>query len=249
MSRLVFITGASSGIGQATALLLLEKDYRVILCGRRKERLERIHEQYRDTSYILTFDVSDKKAVSDSIDSLPENWTDIDILINNAGNAHGLDSIDRGSLEDWDRMIDSNVKGLLYVTRKIVPQMVKRKSGHIVNIGSIAGREVYPGGNVYCASKFAVDALNRGMRLDLHAHDIKVSSINPGLVETEFSEVRFKGNTSKAEKVYQGYKALEAQDIAETILFCLSRPRHVNMADILILPTAQAASTIVNKSN
>jgi len=248
MQKTVFITGATSGIGRATAKLLA-KDYRLILCGRRQERLNELQKELSSITeiYTLNFDVKDKDAVSKAINSLPSNWTQIDILINNAGNAHGLGAIQNGSLEDWDNMIDINVKGLLYVSKAIIPNMVERKSGHIVNIGSIAGREVYPNGNVYCASKFAVDAINNGMRLDLNAYNIKVTSINPGMVETEFSLVRFKGDAEKATSVYKGLEALKPEDIAETIAFVISRPAHVNLSDITIFPTAQASATIVNR--
>ncbi len=195
----------------------------------------------------LSFDVRDKKAVFDSIENLPEQWTKIDVLINNAGNAHGLSKIQEGDIDDWDAMMDINVKGLLYVSKAVLPGMVERKSGQIINIGSVAGIEVYPNGNVYCASKHAVDAITKGMRLDLNGLGIRVCSINPGLVETEFSEVRFKGDKERAASVYQGFDALQAQDIAETIAFVLSRPAHVNIADLLIFPTAQASSTIVSR--
>lgn len=249
MSKTVFITGATSGIGEATARLLAADGYRIIATGRRQDRLDQLVKDLSALTDItsLNFDVRDRNAVTEKIDSLPTSWRDIDILINNAGNAHGLGSIENGSIDDWDAMIDINVKGLLYVSRAIIPGMVERKSGHIVNIGSVAGREVYPNGNVYCASKYAVDAINSGMRLDLNKHGIKVSQIAPGLVETEFSLVRFKGNESKAGLVYEGYDALQANDIAELIQFMLSRPAHVNLADVLIFPTAQAASTMVKK--
>jgi NADP-dependent 3-hydroxy acid dehydrogenase YdfG len=192
-------------------------------------------------------DVRDKKAVLKAIASLPEEFSNIDILINNAGNAHGLDSIEAGNIDDWDAMLDINVKGLLYVSKAILPKMIKNKSGHIVNIGSIAGKEVYPNGNVYCASKYAVDALNQGMRIDLNKYGIRVGAINPGLVETEFSKVRFKGDNGKAADTYKSYKPLQAEDVADIIHFMVTRPAHVNIADLLLLPTAQASATIVNK--
>jgi NADP-dependent 3-hydroxy acid dehydrogenase YdfG len=247
--RIALVTGASSGIGRATVKILAQNNFNIIICGRRQERLDVLkRELSNDTSLIsLNFDVRDKADVSEAIQSLPEEWKAIDVLVNNAGNAHGLGSIQEGDVDDWDAMIDINVKGLLYVTKAIVNGMVARGKGHIVNIGSIAGQEVYPNGNVYCASKFAVDALNKGMRMDLNQAGIKVSAINPGLVETEFSEVRFKGDHEKAEKVYQGFDPLQAEDIAETIHFILTRPAHVNIADLLILPTAQASATIVKK--
>lgn len=248
MKKTVLITGATSGIGQASARLLATQ-YRLIVCGRRQDRLDELRDELISLTevQILNFDVRSYAAVSNAINSLAEAWQNIDILINNAGNAHGLGPIQDGGIEDWDNMIDINVKGLLYVSKAIIPKMVERKSGHIVNIGSIAGKEVYPNGNVYCASKFAVDALNNGMRLDLNAHGIKVTSINPGMVETEFSLVRFKGDKERAANVYKGFEPLKPEDIAETIAFVLSRPAHVNLSDITILPTAQASATVVNK--
>jgi len=198
--------------------------------------------------YTLNFDVRDKNAVSNAINSLPEKFSHIDILINNAGNAHGMDPIEQGSLEDWDAMLDINVKGLLYVSRAILPQMVERRSGHIINIGSTAGKEVYPKGNVYCASKHAVDAINQGMRIDLNTYGIRVGAVNPGLVETEFSNVRFKGDVERADSVYQGFQPLKPEDIADIIYFVISRPPHVNIADLVVMPTAQASSTIVKKT-
>ena len=247
--KTVLITGATSGIGKATALTLASNGYTLILCGRREERLEALKTDLgaRTKVHTLKFDVRDKEAVFNSITSLPKSFSKIDILINNAGNAHGLDPIDQGSMEDWDAMMDINVKGLLYVSKAIIPQMVERKSGHIINIGSTAGKEVYPNGNVYCASKHAVDAINQGMRIDLNAHGIRVGAINPGLVETEFSQVRFKGDDNRAEKVYQGYQPLLPEDIAELIHFTITRPSHVNIADLVVMPTAQASSTIVKK--
>jgi NADP-dependent 3-hydroxy acid dehydrogenase YdfG len=196
----------------------------------------------------INFDVRDREAVFQAIGTLPGEFSAIDILINNAGNAHGLDPIEEGSLDDWDAMLDINVKGLLYVTRAVLPQMVARKAGHIVHIGSTAGKEVYPRGNVYCASKHAVDAINQGMRLDLNAYGIRVGAVNPGMVETEFSEVRFKGDTEKAKKVYEGFQPLMPEDVADIIFFVVSRPAHVNIADLVVMATAQASSTIVNKS-
>ena len=197
----------------------------------------------------LSFDVSNKNEVNRLLNGLPEQFSAIDILINNAGNAHGLDTIQDGSLDDWDNMIDSNVKGLLYVSRVIIPKMIEQESGHIINIGSLAGREVYEKGNIYCATKHAVNAISKAMRIDLNKTEIKVSEINPGLVETDFSNVRFKGDNNRAEKVYQGYKALQAEDIADIIEFVINRPDHVNIADILVLPQAQASSSIINKKN
>lgn len=249
--HIALVTGASSGIGLATARVLARNNYRLIICGRRQGRLNELSNELSKITKVisLNFDVRDKEQVSNAINDLPEKWRTIDVLINNAGNAHGSAPIYQGDIEDWDAMIDINVKGLLYVTKSVVEGMTERRSGHIVNIGSLAGKEVYPNGNVYCASKHAVDALNRGMRMDLNQMGIKVSAINPGLVETEFSEVRFKGDKKKSEKVYQGFSPLQANDIAETILFIITRPSHVNIADLLILPTAQASPTIVNKKS
>ncbi len=245
---IALITGATSGIGEASARLLT-KNYRLIICGRRKERLEKLQSELSGDTQILSFDVREKDDVFAAFDSLPKEWQNIDVLINNAGNAHGLDLIQDGNTDDWDAMLDINVKGLLYVSKAVIPGMVIRKKGHIVNISSIAGLEVYTRGNVYCASKHAVDALTKGMRMDLNEHHIKVTSIDPGLVETEFSEVRFKGDTDKASKVYENYTPLKAIDVAETIEFVLNRPAHVTIGDLLILPTDQASSTIVNKKN
>ncbi|MCL4120842.1 UNVERIFIED_CONTAM: hypothetical protein GTU68_022244 [Idotea baltica] len=249
MKKIAFITGATSGIGLATAQELANNNIKLILCGRRKERLEAIKKELEQKTEIhtLNFDVADKNAVFTAINSLPEKFKHVDILINNAGNAHGLDPIQTGSLDDWDAMMDINVKGLLYVSKAIIPLMVERKSGHIINIGSSAGKEVYPKGNVYCGSKHAVLAITEGMRIDLNPYGIKVGAINPGLVETEFSQVRFKGNAA-ADNVYKGFKALQAKDIAEIIYFAISRPPHVNIADLLVFCTAQASSTLVNKS-
>ncbi len=246
---IALVTGASSGIGLATARILSHNGYRLIICGRRQERLDELSSELSKITEVisLNFDVSDKNQVFEAIDSLAQEWKAIDVLVNNAGNAHGLGAIHQGDTDDWDAMIDINVKGLLYVTKAIVGNMVTRGRGHIINIGSIAGKEVYPNGNVYCASKHAVDALNKGMRMDLNKSGVKVSAINPGLVETEFSEVRFKGDKEKAAKVYQGFSPLQASDVADTILFVVTRPAHVNIADLLILPTVQASATIVDK--
>ncbi len=248
MKKIALITGATSGIGRATAHEFAKQGINLILCGRRQERLDTIKDALNKLTEVhtLNFDVRDKKAVFKAIESLPENFKNIDILINNAGNAHGLDPIQDGNTNDWDAMMDINVKGLLYVSKAIIPQMTKRQSGHVINIGSSAGKEVYPKGNVYCASKHAVLAITEGMRIDLNPFGIKVSAINPGLVETEFSQVRFKGETL-ADNVYKGYKALQPHDVAEVIYFAVSRPAHVNIADVLMFCTAQASSTIVKK--
>lgn len=248
MKRIALITGATSGIGRATAHEFAKQGITLILCGRRQERLDTIKDALKKQTEVhtLNFDVRDRKAVFKAIESLPEAFKTIDILINNAGNAHGLDPIQDGNVGDWDAMIDINVKGLLYVSKAILPQMTKRQSGHVINIGSSAGKEVYPKGNVYCASKHAVIAITEGMRVDLNPFGIKVTAINPGLVETEFSKVRFKGETL-ADNVYKGYKALQPQDVADVIYFAISRPAHVNIADLLMFCTAQASSTIVKK--
>ena len=247
-NKTALITGATSGIGRATALEFAKHGIRLILCGRRQERLAELQNSLSKQTDVITlnFDVRNKSDVFKALESLPETFKRIDILINNAGNAHGLDPIQEGNIDDWDAMMDINVKGLLYVSKAIIPQMTERQSGHIINIGSSAGREVYPKGNVYCASKHAVAAINDGMRIDLNPYGIKVSSINPGLVETEFSKVRFKGD-AVADSVYKGYKALQPEDIAEIIYFAISRPQHVNIADLLVFPTAQANSVTVKK--
>ncbi|MBT0607076.1 SDR family NAD(P)-dependent oxidoreductase [Aequorivita echinoideorum] len=248
-NKTAFITGATSGIGMATAKLFAKNGLKLILCGRREARLKNLAAELSALTEVFTlnFDVRNKNEVFSAIKSLPKKFSEIDILINNAGNAHGLDTIDEGNTDDWDAMLDINVKGLLYVSKAILPKMIERKSGQIINIGSTAGKEVYPKGNVYCASKHAVDAINQGMRLDLNGKGIKVGAINPGLVATEFSEVRFKGDTQKAENVYQGYTPLKAEDIAEVIWFAVTRPPHVNIADLTVMCLDQASSTIINK--
>lgn len=250
MIKTALITGATSGIGKATAILLAQNNFRLVLCGRRAERLETLKKQLENYTQVhtLCFDVSDRKAVFESIASLPDAFSDIAILVNNAGNAHGLDAIQNGNLDDWDAMIDSNVKGLLYVSKAIIPKMIAKQAGHIINIGSIAGKEVYPNGNVYCASKFAVDALNQSMRMDLNPYGIRVGGIHPGMVETEFSEVRFKGDTERAVNVYKGLTPLKPEDIADIIHFVVTRPYHVNIADLIVYPTAQASPTIVKRA-
>ncbi|AOW17749.1 NAD(P)-dependent oxidoreductase [Polaribacter vadi] len=251
MIKTAFITGATSGIGKATAELFAKNNIRLILCGRRTERLEKLKQELSKLTEVTTlqFDVSKREEVLSTIKSLPENFKQIDILINNAGNAHGLSTIQDGDMDDWDAMLDINVKGLLYVSKAIIPQMTARNSGFIVNIGSIAAKEVYPNGNVYCASKHAVNALNKAMRIDLNKHNIRVSAIHPGAVETEFSDIRFKGDTEKAKTVYAGYKALQAEDIADIIHFVVTRPYHVNIEDLVVYPTAQATPTILNRDS
>ena len=247
--KTILITGATSGIGLAAAKKLANDENQLILCGRRQQKLDEISKELSAITNVLSlcFNVSDKNEVNKILENLPREFSSIDILINNAGNAHGLDTIQEGSLEDWDNMIDSNVKGLLYVSRVIMPTMIENQNGHIINIGSLAGREVYKKGNIYCATKHAVNAISKAMRIDLNKTGIKVSEINPGLVETDFSNVRFKGDSDRAEKVYQGYKALQADDIADILEFVINRPRHVNIADILVLPQAQATSSIIDK--
>jgi len=246
--KIVFITGATSGIGQATAKLL-SNNYDLILCGRRKERLIELRDSLskKTNVIILSFDVRNKDEVSEKIKSLNEKWKNIDFLINNAGNAHGMDYIFDGNSDDWDKMIDINVKGLLYVSKEILKIMVFNKRGHVINIGSIAGKEVYPKGNIYCASKFAVDAISQSMRIDLNHKNIKVSQVNPGLVNTEFSKVRFKNDLGKAENVYKGMDPLIADDVADVISFIMNRSDNVNISDITILPKSQASSTVVKR--
>jgi NADP-dependent 3-hydroxy acid dehydrogenase YdfG len=249
MKKTALITGATSGIGRATAHEFAKHGINLVLCGRRQQRLNSIEKALSKQTdvHTLNFDVRDREKTLKAIASLPEEFKDIDILINNAGNAHGLDPIQTGSIDDWDAMMDINVKGLLYVSKAVIPGMTERNSGHIINIGSSAGKEVYPNGGVYCGSKHAVLAITEGMRMDLNPFGIKVGAVNPGLVETEFSEVRFKGDAA-ADNVYKGYKALQAEDVADVIYFAISRPAHVNIADVLMFCTAQASSTIVKKS-
>jgi 3-hydroxy acid dehydrogenase/malonic semialdehyde reductase len=250
MNKTAFITGATSGIGKATAEIFAKNNIRLILCGRRAERLKELQNELSKLTEVTTlqFDVSKRTEVDAAMNALPENFKQIDILINNAGNAHGLSTIQDGNIDDWDAMLDINVKGLLYVSKAIIPQMIENNNGFIVNIGSTAGKEVYKNGNVYCASKFAVNALNKSMRLDLNEHNIRVSAIHPGLVQTEFSEVRFKGDIERAETVYKGYKALQAEDVADIIHFVITRPYHVNIEDLVVFPTAQASATMIHKT-
>ncbi|RZL17401.1 MAG: SDR family NAD(P)-dependent oxidoreductase [Pedobacter sp.] len=249
--KTALITGATSGIGRATARYLAKNNFRLIICGRREDRLAELQDEFSALVPVLTlnFDVRKKKEVAKAIASLPPDFNKIDVLVNNAGNAHGLDPIENGDVDDWDAMIDINIKGLLYVSKAVIPGMVERKSGHIINIGSIAGKETYPNGNVYCATKHAVDSLNNGMRMDLNQYGIRVGAINPGMVATEFSEVRFKGDSERAANVYKGLDPLLAEDIADIIHFVVTRPYHVNIADLTVLPTAQASATMINKSH
>lgn len=250
MSKIALVTGATAGIGEATALMLAEEGAALIITGRREERLLLLKnklEQLNVRVLPLCFDVSDEQAVKQSLGSLPEEWRAIDILVNNAGLAAGMNTVQEGDSDDWNRMIDTNVKGLLYVTRAVTPGMVARGRGQIINIGSIAGKEVYPNGNVYCATKHAVDALTKGLRIDLLPHGIRVTQVCPGAVETEFSLVRFHGDAARAEKVYQGFENLVAGDIAECIRFVINRPPHVNINDMVVMPTAQATATLFHK--
>ena len=253
MKPLAIITGATAGFGRATAELLARNDFDIIITGRRIEKLEELEEQIRLKTEAdvlsLAFDIRDQNAVIKACEQLAGKWENVDVLVNNAGLAAGLSHIHEGSVDDWDQMIDTNIKGLLYMTRMISPGMVKRKKGHIINIGSIAGKEAYEKGNVYCATKFAVDGLTQGMRIDLVDHGIKVTSIDPGAAETEFSLVRFKGDSTMADHVYDGYTPLYGEDIAEAILFVVTRPSHVNIDDMLIMPAAQARSRKFNKKN
>ena len=249
MSRIALITGATSGIGKATAEAFAGADINLILCGRRQERLDEVAKALSEKVKVTTllFDVRDKGGVLAMIGSLPDEWKNIDILVNNAGNAHGMGSLDEGDTDDWDAMIDGNVKGLLYVFKAVIPLMLERGKGHIVNISSIAGKQTYANGAVYCASKAAVEVLSEGMRLELTQHGIKVTNVAPGAVETEFSLVRFKGDESRAEKVYEGFEPLQAGDIADAILYAVNAPGRVTIADITILAGAQSAATVIHR--
>ena len=249
MSRIALITGATSGIGKATAEAFAGVGIDLILCGRRQERLDEISKSLSPKVQVTTllFDVRNKGEVNAMIGSLPDDWKNIDILINNAGNAHGMGSLDEGDTEDWDAMIDGNVKGLLYVSKAVIPLMLERGQGHIVNISSIAGKQTYANGVVYCASKAAVEVLSEGMRLELKQHGIKVTNVAPGAVETEFSLVRFKGDESRAEKIYQGFDPLQPGDVADAILYAVSAPRRVTIADITILAGAQSAAMTIHR--
>ncbi len=246
MSKIALITGATAGIGEACARLFARQNYDLILTGRRTERLDALAKQLVSEFGIrvntLTMDVRNKEDVA-KLETLTEDWKKVDVLINNAGLSQGMDPINAGNTADWEVMIDTNIKGLLYVTRVVSNWMIRQKGGHIVNLGSIAGKETYLNGNVYCATKHAVDSLNKAMRIDLLPHKIKVTGVHPGAVDTEFSEVRFKGDKERAKKVYVGYEPLHAQDIAETIWFAVSRPAHVNINDMIVMPTSQASTS------
>jgi NADP-dependent 3-hydroxy acid dehydrogenase YdfG len=246
-NKIALITGATSGIGWATAERLAEAGVQLILCGRRTEKLEALAKAVGGNPQLLTFDVRDKEAVFQAVDSLPNAWKSIDLLVNNAGNAHGLDPVQTASLEDWEAMIDGNVKGLMYVTKAVLPHMIAAKKGQIINLGSIAGKEVYPNGSVYCSSKAAVDFFTRGLRIDLNPLGIRVGAIHPGLVETEFSEVRFKGDQTRAKNVYEGIEALTAEEVADAIFYMAQVPEKVTIADLVILPTRQANAYINNR--
>ncbi len=249
--KIAFITGASAGIGEATAVKLAQEGYHLILNARRADRLHILKTELEDSFgikvFLSIFDVRNRDEVSTAISSLPDEWKKINVLVNNAGLASGLASIEEGNIDDWDVMIDTNIKGLLYVSRNIIPLMIQYQTGQIINIGSIAAKETYANGNVYCATKHAVDALNKSMRIDLLKHDIKVTGIHPGAVETEFSIVRFKGDVERAKKVYEGFENLVAADIAEAIWFAVSRPKHVNINDLIIMPMAQAQAGIIQR--
>jgi len=250
MEKIALVTGATSGIGRATAIKLAEAGYSVIITGRRWHLLAELEKKLLKKSKVLavSFDISKREEVEHAFDRLPEEWKNIEILINNAGLAYGLSSIQNGDLDDWEIMIDTNVKGLLYITKKVAPVMIAHKSGHIVNLGSIAGKEVYHKGNVYCATKYAVDALTKAMRIDLLEHGIKVTQICPGMVETEFSLVRFKGNKESAKNVYNNIEPLKAEDVADIILFAVTRPPNVNLNNIVVMPTAQASAIFINRN-
>jgi NADP-dependent 3-hydroxy acid dehydrogenase YdfG len=251
IAKTVFITGATSGFGEACARLFAQNGCRLILNGRRHERLKKLAaelaQQYNALSYLAPFDVQNQQAVFSAIGNLPEEWKKIDVLINNAGLALGRDLFDEASLDDWNTMIDTNVKGLLYVTKAVVPLLIQRQGGHIINIGSIAGKEVYERGNVYCATKHAVDALSQAMRIDLLPHNIKVTAIHPGAAETEFSLVRFKGAEGAAKSVYEGYQPLTAEDVASVVYYTTTLPPHVCINDLVLTCTQQATSAYFNK--
>ncbi len=251
MQKTIFITGATSGFGKACAYAFAMDHHRLIITGRRLDRLEKeagiLREKYSIEVLTLNFDVRDRKGVQLAVESIPAGWRNIDILVNNAGLAAGSDPLQDGNIDDWEAMIDTNVKGLLYVTKNIFPLLLQSECPHIVNLGSIAGKEVYPNGNVYCATKFAVDALTRGMRIDMLSHGIKVTQVAPGAAETEFSQVRFKGDMNAAADVYKGFTPLQAEDIAAAVIWITGLPAHVNINDMVIMPTAQASPRNIHK--
>lgn len=248
--KIALITGATSGIGKATAELLAKNNWRLIICGRNVEVLSQMKADLSVTTEIFTlnFDIREFSQVEKAINSIPENWKKIDVLINNAGNAHGMDSLENGNIDDWDAMMDGNVKGILYISKLLIPGMKAQKSGHIVNISSTAARQTYANGVVYCASKKAVDVISEGMRLELTEFGIKVTNLQPGLTETDFSKVRFKGDEERAKTVYQGFQALKPTDIADAISYCIHAPKHVCISDLTIYPSAQAESRTVYKN-
>ncbi len=249
MKRIALITGATSGIGKATAEAFANAGIDLILCGRRREVLDELKEYFSEKVQVITlsFDVRNQADVANAIESLPEEWKNIDILVNNAGNAHGLEPIQDGSVADWDAMIDGNVKGLLYVSKAVMPIMVAREKGHIINLSSVAGKYTYPNGAVYCASKSAVEAISEGMRHDLTKYGIKITNIAPGAVETDFSLVRFKGDTERAKKVYEGFDPIQPEDVADAILYAINTPDRVTIADIVLYAKAQAAPTTIHR--
>ncbi|MEO1211597.1 MAG: SDR family oxidoreductase [Cyanobacteria bacterium J06638_20] len=250
-NQIVFITGASSGIGKACAEVFAEAKARLILAARRRDRLDalatELQKSYQTEVLCLEMDVCDRTQVETALGTLPDNWQNIAVLVNNAGLSRGLNKLQEGSIQDWEEMIDTNVKGLLYVTRTVLPGMVAQQQGHVINIGSIAGHQTYPNGNVYCATKAAVRALTEGLKLDLVGTPVRVSTVDPGLVETEFSDVRFRGDRDRAKTVYQGLTPLTGHDIAEVVLFCATRPPHVNLNEIIVMPTDQASATLVHR--
>jgi serine 3-dehydrogenase len=245
--KIVLITGASSGIGEACADTFARAKARLILVARRRDRLDEIAKRLRVESLKIQCDVRNRQEVGDVMSTLPDEWKNIDILINNAGLARGLSKLQDGDIEDWEEMIDTNIKGLLYVTRAVLPGMISRNSGTVVNIASIAGRQMYPNGNVYCATKSAVRAISESLQLDVNGTDVRVTNIDPGMVETEFSLVRFHQNRERASKTYQGVTPLSPKDVAEVVLFCVTRPPHVSIHDLLLMPTDQASTQIINK--
>ena len=248
--RIVLITGASSGIGSATARVFAQAGAKLILTARRQDRLEQLADElgkFASSTHLLSLDVRDAIAVESAISNLSADWSSIDVLINNAGLSRGLEKLQAGSIQDWEEMIDTNIKGLLYLTRAIVPGMISRGRGHVVNLGSTAGHQTYPNGNVYCATKAAVRVISEGLKQDLLGTPVRVSSVDPGLVETEFSQVRFRGDTERAKKVYQGLTPLTPADVADVIFFCVTRPPHVNISEVLLMPTDQAGSMLFNR--
>ena len=249
--RIVLITGASSGIGSATARVFAQAGAKLILTARRQDRLEQLADElgkeFASSTHLLSLDVRDRSTVESAISNLSADWSSIDVLINNAGLSRGLEKLQAGSIQDWEEMIDTNIKGLLYLTRAIVPGMISRGRGHVVNLGSTAGHQTYPNGNVYCATKAAVRVISEGLKQDLLGTPVRVSSVDPGLVETEFSQVRFRGDTERAKKVYQGLTPLTPADVADVIFFCVTRPLHVNISEVLLMPTDQAGSMLFNR--